>query len=596
MPRFRNPKFALLLALVFAVGVLAIGCGPEVADPEDPEEPDEPVETDDPDDPDDSRYGGQFVVGTYGDANYYMPPLTGDGYTYHTKYLIFDSIVRMDENLEPQPLLAESWEISDDELTFTFFLRDDVTWHDGERFTAEDVWLTYQFIANPFSFSAKTDYLAPLVGFSEMSAKVSDLDVQLDNEEIDEDQWNEQVEMAYEEWKAKDAIEIVDDYTISFHLDFPSGSFLTISTEVGVIPAHILGDVNLMEEDLSEHEYARNPIGTGPFQFVSWERGDHWILDAYDDHFAGRPYLDRVIFRVIPDETTRISELARGNIDKAYSVPFAELDYLEAQDNVQILTGPSLGWDMINFQLERHFFDDVRVRRAVAHAFDKASAVEAIYEGRRPVAHGPFNPAFDWAHNPDVTKYEYDPDRAVELLEEAGFEHDGDGWYKDGESLDFTLRVGTGSTSIEMCELFQYDLGAIDVNVTIQPLEPAAWLDAIFSANFDMMYFGWTGLADPDGYIYTVHHSSAIGGRNVMKYRNDRVDELFDAARMSTDIGERGTYYHEIQEILAEDLPVIFMSYYVNYHAIAAGLEGLVPNPTKHASIFWTLKDAYWVD
>ncbi len=589
---YRKTWLMVALALMLAAAMVVGACGPaeEVEEPDDPEEVEEP---EDPEDPVDDRYGGELVMGTYGDANYFMPPLTGDGYTYHTKYLIFDSLVRMDENLEPQPLLAEDWDISDDELTFTFHLRDDVTWHDGERFTADDVWLTYHFIANPFSFSAKTDYLDPLVGFSEMSARVDELDAKLDEEEIDDDEWTELVLEAYEDWKDKDSIEVVDDYTICFHLEYPSGSFLTISTEVGVVPKHILGDVDLTTEDLSETEYARDPIGTGPFKFVEWERGDHWILDAYDDHFAGRPYLDRVIFRVIPDETTRISELVRGNIDKAYTVPFAELDYLEEQDNVQILSGPSLGWDMINFQLERHFFDDLRVRKAVSHAFDKASAVDSIFEGRRPVAYGPFNPAFDWAHNPDVTRYDYDPDRAKELLEEAGFEHGGE-WSKDGESMDFALRVGTGSTSIEMCELFQYDLGEIDVSVDIEPLEEAAWLDAIFSANFDMMYFGWTGLADPDGYIYTVHHSSAIGGRNVMKYRSDRVDDLFDKARMTTDIDERGSYYHEIQEILAEDLPVIYMSYYVNYHAVADGLKGLVPNPTKHASIFWSLKDVYW--
>lgn len=545
---------------------------------------------------DQDKYGGNFIVGIYGEANYYMPPLTGDGFTYHSKYLLFDSIVRLDENLIPQPLLAKDWDISEDETTITFYLRDDVTWHDGEPFTARDVYFTYQIIANPLSFSAKTGYLDALVGFREFLAGVSELDKKLEAGDLTDSQWVQQVKEHHEDWKQLNAIEVLDDYTIRFNLAYPQGSFMTISTEVGIVPEHILKDVDPAEKDYSETAYASHPIATGPFKFVSWERGDHWILEANEDYFDGRPYLDRVIFRIIPDDTTRVAELARGNIHKAYTVPLAELDYLETTPGVKVLSGPSLGWNMINFQLERHFFDDLKVRQAIAHAFNKEATVMGLYEERYPVAHGPFNPAFEWAHNPDVTIYEYNPDRAVELLKEAGFEKRADGWYKEGKSLDFTLRVGTDSTAVEVTELFQADMNRIGINVTIEPLETAAWLDAIFSANFDMMHFGWTGLADPDGYIYTVHHSSGIGGRNVMKYRNNQVDELFDLARRTTDLDLRGEYYFEIQEILAYELPLIFLSYYVNYHAVSENIMGLVPNPTKHAAIFWSLNDAYWAN
>ncbi len=579
----------MTLMLLLSLSMLS-ACGPtEVADP--PDNGEEVEEQEEDAEEVDDRYGGELVVAQGADGTYYMPPFTGDGNVYNTKNCIFDSIVRLDKDLVPQPLLAHSWDISEDGLSYTFYLRDDVTWHDGEPFDAYDVYFTYQLIANPLTFSAKRPYLDTVVGYSDLGAVVRELDSQLGKESISEAEHRERAMAAYEEWLELDAIEVVDDYTISFHLSEPQASFITIATEVGVVPRHILEGA----EDIMETDYIYKPITTGPFKFVEWVRGDYWILEANEDYFLGRPYLDRIIFRVIPDETTRIHELLAGRVH--YIIPPSEdLDMLQDSPGVKVLDGPAVSWDKFDFNLERHFFDDLRVRQAIAHALDKETMVRELYYGWREIAHGPFNPSFAWAHNPDVHVYEYDPDRAMEILREAGFDEESDGWYRNGQSMDFNHRTSTGHAAIERVEVFQRHMRDINVDMTIEPLESAAWLDAIFSSNFDMMYYGWSGLPDPDAYIYTVHHSSAIGGRNVMKYRNDRVDELFDLARVAHDLDERAEYYFEIQEILAVEIPVIYFTYGYSYYGVHEDLEGFVPHPSKHYGIFFSIKDVYWAN
>ncbi len=588
MLQLTHRRWLVVALVLLLVPVILLACGPtdeETEPPEKEEEVEEEVDVEP-----DTKYGGQVVMTMGSDLIAMSPTYTGTATIYPVKNTVFDSIVRMDSDGVPQPHLATDWDISSDGLEITFYLRDDVVFHDGEPFDAHDVYFTYMLCMYPPMASSKHPYLSALKGYRDFWESIGELSSSLEAGDISDDDYQVRMKDYYEAWSALNAIEVVDDYTITFHFSEPSGSFMTVGTEVGIVASHLLEG---HEDYIMETDYVYNPIGTGPFYFAEWERGEYWILKAFEDHWAGRPYLDQMITRVIPDATTRLHEFLAGNLDY-FVPPVADLQTIMDTAGKKVLDAPGVGWAHFSMNLERGFFGDVRVRQAIHHMIDKQAMHDHINEGWHQVAHHPFNPGIAWCHVPMDDPFPLDLDKAAELLIDAGFTEQADGWYKDGERLEFTVRVSTGELAVEAVTVLQQFLARANVRIEIDQLDLAAWQTAIFASDFDMMYFGWTGHPDPDAYIRTVHHSDGIGGRNVMLYRNDRVDELFEKAGRVFDLEDRAVYYREMQEILAMEVPKIYFNWASFYHAFDEDLEGAEPHPYRSQGIFFSLKDWYW--
>ena len=297
------------------------------------------------------------MIGYLGDATSLNPVIATDGQSYIAEWPIFDSLVELDEKLGVKPLLAESWEVSRDGLTYTFKLKKGVKWHDGKPFTARDVAFTFYSVLDPKVTTPHRGYFDALVGFPELTNK--------DNPKKPEE-------------LAQKPIEVIDDHTIRFRLRYPYGAFLAVlvNPRAGIIPEHLLKGV-----DLNTAEYNRKPIGTGPFKFVEWKRGERIVLEANPDYHAGRPALDRLIYRVIPDTVVLLQELRAGGVDFIERPPLTEVGRLKQTPGLKVLTADNTSYTYFGFRQDLAPFDDLRVRRALYHAIDIPAIVREVLQG-----------------------------------------------------------------------------------------------------------------------------------------------------------------------------------------------------------------------
>ncbi len=276
--------------------------------------------------PDAAAAGKDFVIGYLGDATSLNPVIATDGQSYIAEWPIFDSLVELDEKLGVKPLLAESWEVSRDGLTYTFKLKKGVKWHDGKPFTARDVAFTFYSVLDPKVTTPHRGYFDALVGFPELTNK--------DNPKKPEE-------------LAQRPIEVIDDHTIRFRLRYPYGAFLAVlvNPRAGIVPEHVLRG-----QDLNTAEFNRKPIGTGPFRFVEWKRGERLVLEANPDYHAGRPALDRLIYRVIPDAVVLLQELRAGGVDFIERPPLTEVARLKQTPGLKVLTADNTSYTYFGFR------------------------------------------------------------------------------------------------------------------------------------------------------------------------------------------------------------------------------------------------------
>src|SRR6266566_601330 len=303
--------------------------------------------------------GKEMVIGFLGDATSLNPLVATDGQSYIAEWPMFDSLLELDQNLNVRPLLAESWEVSRDGLTYTFKLKKGVRWHDGKPFTAR------------------------------------------------------------------------------FRLRYPYGAFLAVlvNPRAGIIPEHLLKGV-----DLNTAEFNRKPVGTGPFRFVEWRRGERLVMEANAQYHGGRPALDRLIYRVIPDAVVLLQELRAGGVDFIESPPLTEVARLKQTQGLQVLVADNTSYNYLGYRQDLPPFDDMRVRRAFYHAVDSGTLIRQVLQGYAAPATGQFPPS-SWAFDPSVKGYPFDPARAKALLAEAGWKPGPDGvLVKDGKRLSFSLR------------------------------------------------------------------------------------------------------------------------------------------------------------
>ncbi len=369
--------------------------------------------------------GKEMVIGFLGDATSLNPLVATDGQSYIAEWPMFDSLLELDQNLNVRPLLAESWEVSRDGLTYKFKLKKGVRWHDGKPFTARDVAFTFYAVLDPKVTTPHRAYFDALVGFPELTNK--------DNPKRPED-------------LAQKPIEVLDDYTVRFRLRYPYGAFLAVlvNPRAGIIPEHLLKGV-----DLNTAEFNRKPVGTGPFRFVEWRRGERLVMEANAQYHGGRPALDRLIYRVIPDAVVLLQELRAGGVDFIESPPLTEVARLKQTQGLQVLVADNTSYNYLGYRQDLPPFDDMRVRRAFYHAVDAGMLIRQVLQGYAAPATGQFPPS-SWAFDPSVKGYPFDPARAKGLLAEAGWKPGPDGvLVKDGKRLSFSLRHDQANQAVK---------------------------------------------------------------------------------------------------------------------------------------------------
>ncbi len=484
------------------------------------------------------EFGDTFIEASIGDASTLLPVLASDSASSDINSMIYNGLVRYDKNLEIEGELAESWDVSADNLTITFHLRKGVTWHDGEPFTSADVEFTYFLYINP---ETPTSYA--------------------------------------EAFKQVTGVETPDPHTFIVHYDKPYAPAL-ISWGTSVHPQHLLAG-----NDVTKSELARNPIGTGPYKFVEWQSGEKIVLESNSEYFEGQPYLKRVVYRIIPDISTQFLELQTGSLDFMGLSPLQfdrQTDTVALKRSYNKYRYLNFGYTYLGYNLNRPLFQDKRVRQALAYAINKQELIDGVLLGYGSVATGPYKPD-TWVYNDRVRKYPYSPEKSRQLLAEAGWtDSDGNGILdKNGKEFTFTIVTNQGNDlRAKTGEIIQRRFKEVGVNVKLRIIEWATFLkEFINPSNFDATILGWTGGPEPDQ--FNIWHSSKTGPRelNFIGYKNFEVDKALEQGRRVFAQHERKANYDRFQEILAEEQPYTFLYIGEALPVISKRFRGVKPAP-----------------
>jgi len=486
--------------------------------------------------------GGRIIFSSLGEPSTLIPALATDTASHEVTEHLFVSLLRYNKDIEVEPWAASSYELLDEGRKLRFTLREDIYWEDGVQLTADDVEFTYKFMIDDNTPTAYGDDFRTVQSFTKTGK-------------------------------------------FSFEVTYASPfARLLPSWMQPIMPRHILE-----KEDLLTTSFARKPVGAGPYRFKHWESGSQLVLEASDTYFEGRPNIDEIVYRIIPDLATTFLELKAGRIDFMGLTPQQYLRQTNGpwwEEHWRKYRYISHSYTYLTYNPEHRAFKDERVRQAVAYAIDRQAIVDGVLLGQGIPALGPFIPG-TWAHNDAITPYPHDPERARALLAEAGWkDRDGDGLLdKDGQPFSFTILTNQGNDQrIKSAILIQNQLKKLGIDVRIRTVEWAAFLkEFVYKGSFDAMILAWTVPQDPDS--YTVWHSSRAPseknphGLNFIHYKNPEVDALLEAARATADQAVRKPLYDRFQEILHKEQPYTFL--YVPYAlpVVQARFHGIEPAP-----------------
>jgi peptide/nickel transport system substrate-binding protein len=493
-------------------------------------------------------YGDAVIEGTIGEASTLIPVLASDAASHSVAGQIYNGLVKYDKNIKLVGDLAESFQVSPDGLTITFHLRRGVRWHDGMPFTSRDVRYTYQVIIDP---KTPTAYA--------------------------------------EDFKQVQQLTTPDDHTVVVKYATPFAPALA-SWGSAILPAHLLEG-----KDITRSELARKPVGTGPYRFKEWIAGQKIVLEANKDYFEGRPYIDRYVYRIIPDTSTMYMELKAGGVDLMSLTP---VQYARQTATERFTTRfnkyryPSSGYLYMGYNLRHPLFGDKRVRQAITAAINKDELIHGVLFGMGQKSHGPIVPG-RWAYNPNVKDIPYDPALAAKLLQEAGWNgKNSEGiLLKNGKPFQFTILTNQGNQQrLLTAQIVQQRLRTVGIDVKIRIVEWATFLkEYIDKGNFEVVMLAWNISQDPD--MYDIWHSSKTkpGELNFVGYRNPEVDRLLVEGRSTFDLEKRKLAYFRIQEILADDQPYTFLYVPDALPVVNARIRGIEPAPAGigHNQIRW---------
>ncbi|MBI3803676.1 MAG: ABC transporter substrate-binding protein [Nitrospirae bacterium] len=466
-----------------------------------------------------------FTVAIESAPTQFDPRLATDAYSERIGQLLFSRLIRSDPTGQKVGDLAERWE-REGETVYTFHLKRNVRFHDGHPLTAEDVRYTFESILDPRIASPhRKNY--------EVIAR----------------------------------IETPDDTTVRFILKQPHAPFLTELTR-GIVPKH------LAEKEAGA--FAAQPVGSGPFRFVRYDPDDAVELAAYPDYFGGPPAVRRLLFRIIPEDSVRLLELEKGNIDLLQNAfPPDALTRLQQNPRLKIISAPSTTYTYLGFNLKDPILRNRSVREAIALAINRDDITEHLFKGLAHPAAGLLSPSH-WAYADAVAHYSYNPDLAKKRLDEAGYPD------PPGPANRFKLihKTSQNELSRRVVEVIQRQLADVGIEVEIRNHEWGTFYGDIKSGNFQLFTLSWVGVDDPDLY-YNLFHSESTppNGANRVAYKNPRLDRLVESGRTTLDPEKRKKIYEAVQQIVAEDLPYVSLWHTDNIVVMKKEVEGYILYP-----------------
>ncbi len=464
---------------------------------------------------DEPRYGGTLVVAS-ADPGALNPAITTSGITHPVTGQIFNGLVRLDRDFKPQPDLAKSWDVSDDLKTYTFYLEEGVTWHDGQPFTAADVKFSFEQVLVQFSQRTRAA-LGPVLA----------------------------------------SIVTPDPNTVVFNLKQPYAPLLELLDEDNgaILPKHLYEGTDPLTNPANA-----KPVGTGPFMFESEQKGAQITLVRNPNYFKeGHPYLDQVVFRIIPSPPQSLQALQTGEVNLIlFPIP-PLVDQLRKMPDVVVTEDGREGFARVIRlipNLRRKPFDDVRVRQAMAYAVDRDFIAKTVYAGLFQPATGPISRGLEWAYTDDVQKYPRDLDKARALLDDAGLKPGPDG-VRLRSSFIFDQSFASAA------DLLKQQLGEVGIVLDLQVMDFNAWVKKLYiDWDFDLGYSQLTDPPDPDfgaKSVFTCANIVKVPFVNGEGYCNPKVDDLFTRAATETDRQARAELYKEAQQVIVEEQPQIFL-------------------------------------
>ena len=476
-----------------------------------------------------AQRGGTLRVGLDVDADTLDPRLTKNTSGYRIKELAFNGLVAINPDYSPVADLAEKWDNPDDK-TWVFHLRQGVKFHDGSPLTANDVKYTYESVIDPSLNS-------PLRSF----------------------------------YLSVDKVDATDPNTVTFTLKDTFAPFLSYM-DLGIVP----------QASGTKPDFGTRPVGTGPFKVDTWNTGDSIDLSAFDGFYAGRANLDRVRVKVVPDNSARVVALESGDVDFVQS-PLSPQDVSREQSAAKLKVDrtPAAGYTYVNLNTADPILSDKMVRQALSHLVNKQQIIDTIYKGIGQPANGPIVPGM-WAYSADVPSYDYSPDKARQLLDDAGWKAGADGIRtKDGQKLSLVVRTHSEDPDRkQLIQVLQSEFQNVGIDASTNTVEFPAFFQDVQDGKYQVGVIGWLNLSDPDR--ATFRQFTTDGSANYGKYRNDQVDSLLKQARMTLDQTKAKQLYTDAVKQIVDDAPYIFVQVQ-EYIAISTPkLQGYVINPVAN--------------
>lgn len=453
--------------------------------------------------------------------------------------LLFNGLTAHDGKNQVVPGLAKSWDYDPDAYTYTFHLEENVQWHDGQPFTAEDVKFTIEAIMDPENGSEN----AP------------------NYEDVEE-------------------ITVIDDHTVAFRLAAPNVAFLDYMT-MAVLPRHLLEG-----EDMQTSGFFRAPVGTGPYKLAAWDEGQAITLEKNEDYFKGAANIDRIIFKIVPDDNAQALQMQSGELDLALLTPKDARNF-EGREGYTVYDMKTSDYRGILFNFWNPYWAENRdLIPAICYGLDRQAILDAVVLGRGVVAYGPLQR--NVYNNEDVERYDYDPDRARSILEDAGCVMGENGFYeRGGQEIGFVISVGAGDqVRLDIAQAAAQQLREIGVNCTVEVPEKVDW-------GGQMAYLiGWGSPFDADDHTYKVFGTGK--GANYSGYSNPLVDRYLTEARQTDDPVKRAEAYDKFQEALADDPAYAFICYIDADYVASARIRGIDPDTVMGhhgVGIFWNVTE-----
>ena len=488
--------------------------------------------------------GGSLVNAMIGEPSNLIAMIAGDSASSAIAGNIFNSLIKYDEKLNHAPELAEKWEISADQKTITFTLKDNLVWADGTPLTSEDVLFTWKLVTDP---NTRTPYASDYL----LVKKASTPD-------------KNTFEVTYEETYAP----AIDTWA-SLH----------------ILPKHLLKD-----EDINNTYFSRKPTGSSYYQLDKWVSGQQVSLKSNINSSQGLPQIEQLISRIIPDTSSQFLELSADNIDLMSINPIqyqrvfpARKDMLE---KINLYKELGNGYTYLGFNLKKAPFNNINVRQAINYAIDKDEVIKGVLLGLGEPIASPYKPGTRW-NNPNLKSYPYDPNKALKLLTKAGYKKNQEGFFeKNGKVLAFEILTNQNKQREMTAVLVQRRLREIGIDVTIRVLEWASFINQyIRTGDFNAVVLGWSLSLDPDQ--FNIWHSSQQGpGQfNFVGYENTEVDKLLEKGRKELDINKRELIYHKFSEQLLNDSPIVYLYAAYGLSAVNKRVQG-IKNPSPPAGLY----------